>query len=100
MKNPTVLAGILDPLGFIDILVSPPSSGLTSIANRSSFSFTKHNLGKNIFTFNGLCEDSKHSRWYAPFFIFVRQENQGSNAYTKCPFQKGSNPINSRKFDI
>ena len=44
MKNPTVLAGIFDPRGLIEILVSPPSSGLTSRARSSSLSFTKQSL--------------------------------------------------------
>ena len=47
MKNPTVLAGILELCGLIEILVSlAPSVGFTSIANRSNFSFTKHSLGR------------------------------------------------------
>ena len=44
MKNPTVLAGIFEPRGLIEIFVSPPSSGLTSRANSKSFSFTKQSL--------------------------------------------------------
>jgi len=44
MKNPCVLACILEPLGFIDILLSRPSSPFISIANNRSFSFVKHNL--------------------------------------------------------
>jgi hypothetical protein len=45
MKNPMVLAGTLLLRGFIEIFVSPPSSGFTSIASSSSFSFTKQSLG-------------------------------------------------------
>ena len=44
IKNPTVLAGIFDPRGLIEILVSPPSSGLTSRASSNSLSFTKQSL--------------------------------------------------------
>ena len=44
MKNPTVLAGIFEPRGLIEIFVSPPSSGLTSRANSKSLSFTKQSL--------------------------------------------------------
>jgi hypothetical protein len=47
MKNPTVLAGIFDPLGLIEIFVSPPSSGFTSRARSRSFSLTKQSLGKD-----------------------------------------------------
>ena len=46
MKNPWVLAAILAPRGFIDILLSAPPSPLISIASSSSFSFVKHNLGR------------------------------------------------------
>ena len=42
MKNPTVLEGSLVPLGLMEILLSLPSSVLTSMASRSSFSLTKH----------------------------------------------------------
>ena len=48
IKNPTVLAGIFDPRGLIEILVSPPSSGLTSRASSSSLSFTKQSLKKSL----------------------------------------------------
>ena len=50
MKNPTVLAGSLVPLGLMEILLSFPSSPLTSIAKSSNFNLTKHNLKgiKNI----------------------------------------------------
>ena len=44
MKNPTVFEGNLVPRGFIDILLSFPSSAFTSIANKRSFSLTKHSL--------------------------------------------------------
>lgn len=44
MKNPCVLATILAPLGFMEILVSAPSDPFTSIANNSNFSLVKHNL--------------------------------------------------------
>lgn len=45
MKNPWVLAWILAPRGFIDILLSTPSSmPFISMANRSSFNLVKHNL--------------------------------------------------------
>ena len=41
MKKPMVLAGILEPRGLMEILASPPSSGLTSSASSSSLSLTK-----------------------------------------------------------
>lgn len=45
MKKPCVFAWILAPRGFIEILLSTPSSvPFISIANRSSFNFVKHNL--------------------------------------------------------
>ena len=48
MKKPTVLEGSFVPLGLIEILLSFPSSLLTSMASNSSFNFTKHNLEMNI----------------------------------------------------
>ena len=51
-KNPTVITGSLDLLGFIEILGSPPSSGFTSIARSRSFSFTKHSLIYQLFLLN------------------------------------------------
>lgn len=48
MKNPCVFACILAPLGFIEILLSAPSSlPLISIASSKSFNFEKHNLYEN-----------------------------------------------------
>lgn len=44
MKNPTVFDGNLVPLGLMEILLSFPSSHLTSIANRRSFNLTKQSL--------------------------------------------------------
>ena len=44
MKKPTVFEGSLVPRGFMEILLSLPSSLLTSIANSNSFNLTKHNL--------------------------------------------------------
>ncbi len=44
MKNPTVLDGNFVPLGLIEILLSPPSSDLTSIASSNSLSLTKQSL--------------------------------------------------------
>ena len=44
MKKPTVFEGSLVPRGFMEILLSLPSSLLTSIANSKSFNLTKHNL--------------------------------------------------------
>ena len=48
MKNPTVLGAILKSLGFIQILLSLPSSPspvpFSSMASSSSFSLTKHTL--------------------------------------------------------
>ena len=41
MKNPTVDEGNLVPLGLMEILLSAPSSPLTSMARRRSFSLTK-----------------------------------------------------------
>jgi len=48
MKNPMVFADILIPLGFMAIFLSDPSSGLISIARRSSFNFTKHVLANRL----------------------------------------------------
>ena len=48
MKKPTVLEGSFVPLGLIEILLSFPSSLLTSMASNNSFSFTKHSLEINI----------------------------------------------------
>ena len=44
MKNPTVFEGNFVPLGLMEILLSFPSSFLTSIANRSNLSLTKQSL--------------------------------------------------------
>ena len=44
MKNPTVFEGNFVPLGLMEILLSFPSSLLTSMASNKSLSFTKHNL--------------------------------------------------------
>ena len=44
MKKPMELAGILAMCGLMQILGSPPSSLLTSIASSSSFSLMKHSL--------------------------------------------------------
>ena len=49
MKNPTVLAGILEPVGLMEMLVSSPSSCFSSTASRSNFNFTKQSLDKREF---------------------------------------------------
>ena len=64
MKKPMELAGILAMCGLMQILGSPPSSLLTSIASSSSFSLMKHSLhSKALYSTEAYLPHSSHEIW-------------------------------------
>ena len=78
MKNPTVLGAILKSLGFIQILLSLPSSPspvpFSSMASSRSFSLTKHILQEHCYR---LCPDKRCTDAYSAARAKVMDVKEG-----------------------